>query len=230
MSDARIAGLVCEGQTDVPILREVVQTLWPEIEEVRSLQPQLDDTGRATAPAGWTQVRSWCQQNAPSLGEVLDPDLGDPIDLLVIAIDVDIAIHAGIADPPQNVGIYETTRLSTTMGRWLKTGTRRKLPAAVVLSTPVMAIEAWIIAALFPKERSPETIVDPAQWLVDKNKLRLSPNDNMPWKELYRYRSFAPIVAAKLSKVRQACVEADRTCRLVEERRDALNEAKRGHR
>jgi hypothetical protein len=33
----------------------------------------------------------------------------------------------------------------------------------VVISTPVMAIEAWVIAALLPKERAPERIADGAQ-------------------------------------------------------------------
>ncbi len=48
MSD-RIAALVCEGQTDVPILKKMVQTLWPSIQEVRSLQPELDELDRHTS-------------------------------------------------------------------------------------------------------------------------------------------------------------------------------------
>jgi hypothetical protein len=28
MSETRIAAVVCEGQTDVPILRSIIQTLW----------------------------------------------------------------------------------------------------------------------------------------------------------------------------------------------------------
>ena len=115
MSDARIAALVCEGQTDVPILRAAVQEAWPELEEIRCLQPELDETDRAKGPAGWSQVRAWCTAHAERLDEVLDPDLGDPIDLLVIAIDVDIAIEAKIADPPQEVGLYETSRLRDTI-------------------------------------------------------------------------------------------------------------------
>ena len=35
MSSPRIAALVCEGQTDVPILRAAIQAVWPEVEEVR---------------------------------------------------------------------------------------------------------------------------------------------------------------------------------------------------
>lgn len=222
MSEARIAALVCEGQTDVPILRAALQTVWPELEDVRCLQPELDETDRAKGPAGWSQVKAWCQAHAGSLDEVLDPDVGDRIDLLVIAIDVDIAIEAGIADPPKRIGNYETKRLRDTMTGWLQTDQRRNLPAAVVLSTPVMAIEAWIIAALFRDEKAPERLDDPAGWLVAKGKLRHSPNDGKPWKELHLYRDFAVIVANSLTRVRSACDEAERTLRAVDQRRVGL--------
>ena len=220
MSEARIAALVCEGQTDVPILRAVLQEVWPDLEEVRCLQPELDEIDRAKGPAGWSQVKTWCEMHAGSLEEVLDPDLGDRIDLLVIAIDVDIAIEAGIADPPHSVGVYETTRLRNTMTAWLKTKERTNLPGAVVFSTPVMAVEAWIIAALFPREKTAEEIPNPARWLADRGKLRESPTDGKPWKELYRYRDdFAPRVGGKLKNVRKVCTEAERTLRAVEQRR-----------
>lgn len=226
MSESRIAGLVCEGQTDVPILREVIQTLWPAIEEVRSLQPQLDATGRAGGPAGWTQVKSWCEQNAATLDELLDPDVGDPIDLLLIAIDVDIAVAAGIADPPKHVGLYETTRLRDTIADWLRSRSgKTHIPKAVVVTTPVMAIEAWVIAAIFPKMGSPETITDGAQFLVDRKKLRLRETDGKPWKELPLYRNFARRVASSLGRVRSACAEADRACSAIERRRDQLAES-----
>lgn len=44
MSEPRVAGLVCEGHTDVPVLRAVIEELWPEIEDVRCLQPELDES------------------------------------------------------------------------------------------------------------------------------------------------------------------------------------------
>jgi hypothetical protein len=221
MSESRVAALVCEGQTDVPILREIIQELWPNT-EVRSLQPALDSVGRSTSAAGWGQVRSWCEQHAGHLEDVLDPDLGDPIDLLVVAVDIDIAIEAGITDPPNDIGNYETTRMRTTIGEWLKTPTRQKLPSAIVVSTPVMALEAWIIAALFPRQSSPDQIINPAQWLVQRQKLRSSPTDGSPWKELHRYREFAPKVAAKIRKVRGRCAEAERTCTLIEQRKRTI--------
>lgn len=219
MSDARIAALVCEGHTDVPVLKRTIQTLWPSVEEVLCLQPELDEMERAKGPAGWTQVQSWCEQNCSRLGDVLAPDIGDKIDLLVVAVDVDIAIDAGIADPPQEVGGYESTRLRNTITGWLRAPGRRKLPAEVVISTPVMAIEAWVIAALFPKERAPEQIRDGARWLVDKQKLRPSPKDGKPWKDLRLYKPYAERVAQTLPHVRAVCPEADRTSSAIEQRR-----------
>jgi hypothetical protein len=222
MSEPRIAAIVCEGPTDVPILRAALQEVWPRLDDIRCLQPELDESDRAKGPAGWSQVKAWCEANAGNLDDVLDPVLGDPIDLLVIAIDVDIAIQAGIGNPPREIGIYETKRLRDTLTGWLRMPTRKNLPAAVLLSTPVMAIEAWIIAALFSREKTPEQIPDPASWLVNKKKLRLG-RDGKPWKELHRYQDFAPKVATKLKRVRKGCLEAERMLHLVEQRRDQLD-------
>lgn len=217
MSEARIAALVCEGHTDVPILRSAIQEIWPEVAEVRCLQPELDETERAKAAAGWSQVKAWCTARAGTLAEVLNPDVGEPIDMLVIAIDMDIALEAGIADPPRSVGLYETKRLRQTMTGWLKISPRDKLPDAVVLSTPVMAIEAWIIAALFPKQTNPEKVQNPAAWLMEKGRLMRSPRDGKPRKDLPVYRDvFASAVASKLTRVRKSCAEADRTFQEVE--------------
>jgi hypothetical protein len=221
MSEPRRAALVCEGQTDVPIFREVIQELWPSVTDVDCLQPELDDTGRATGRAGWSEVKAWCEQHVDDLEDVLQPDVGFPFDLLLIAIDVDIAIAAGIADPPRSVGNYESSRLRETMRGWLQTRNRRRVPEVVVLSTPVMAIEAWVIAALFPRRNAPESIADPATELVNKRKLRLSPNDGKPWKELYRYKLFSKQVAGALARVRRKCPEAGRTCQEIEKVRDA---------
>jgi hypothetical protein len=215
MSERRVAALVCEGQTDVPIFRALIQKLWPEVEEVLCLQPELDEMERQKSAAGWTQVMAWCQANAGRIEEVLHSNLGDPIDLLLVAVDVDIAVHAGITSPPKDPGAYETPRLRATMKGWLAP-TDAKMPSSVVLSTPVTAVEAWIIAALYPHETNPERISAPADWLMKKKKLRRSAKDGRPWKELHVYRGWAPSVAAKTGRIRKVCSEAERTFRAIE--------------
>jgi hypothetical protein len=224
MSEPRVAALVCEGQTDVPIFRAIIQHLWPSVDDVRSLQPELDEAGRSARRAGWTEVRSWCEQHVNELDEVLSPLIGDPIDLLLIAVDVDIAIAAGIADPPKKVGSYESRRLRDVLRAWITPSRRAHPPDAVVFSTPVMAIEAWVVAALVRDERSPERLPNPAVLLVNKKKLRCSPKDGLPWKELHRYEKFAKRIASSLARVRKLCPEANRTCADIERRRDSLDQ------
>lgn len=219
MSRPRVAAVVCEGQTDVPVFRAIIQQVWPSVEQVLSLQPELDELGRARGPTGWSEVRSWCHQHAHDLRDVLDLPVGEAIDLLLIAMDLDIAIAAGIADSPRQTGSYECKRLRDAMVRWMNAGSRRHLPGQVVLSTPVMAIEAWVIAALFRQQRAPEAMLHPAEFLVSKRKLRRSPKDNKPWKELHLYQDFGQRVAHNVTRVRRACPEAERTCHAIEERR-----------
>ena len=217
MSEPTVAALVCEGQTDVPILREMIRELWPSIELVLALQPEMDETERARGRAGWSEVKSWCKQRASQLDEVLNPFVGDRIDILLVALDLDIAIEAGIADPPQSPGPYESKRLRASMRRWLLSPGKKHLPASVVLSTPTMAIEAWVVAVLFPKQSHPESLSNPAEFLVQKHKLRPSPRDQKPWKEMHIYRTFASQVARNLKRVRTNCPEAERTCRAIEQ-------------
>jgi len=161
-------------------------------------------------------VKSWCKQHDSHLDEVLNPFVGDRIDILLIAIDSDIAIEAGIADPPQAPGPYESRRLRSSMRKWLLPTSKKHLPPNIVLSTPTMAIEAWVVAVLFPRQRHPESLLNPAKFLVEKKKLRPSPRDKKPWKEMHLYRAFASQVAGNLKKVRMACPEAERTCRAIE--------------
>jgi hypothetical protein len=89
------------------------------------------------------------------------------------------------------------------------------------VSTPVRAVEAWIVAALFPKEPAPEGIHDPAEFLVAKKKLRRSPKNNKPWKELHLYRGFSEVVAKKTKQVAKTCVETKRTMVAIERQRRA---------
>ncbi len=225
MSKSRVAGIVCEGHTDVPILEAIVSKLWPEIDDVRVLQPQLDALGKVnrTGRSGWSEVRAWCEQNASRLDEIIYPDVGDTLDLLLIVVDLDIAIEAKIADPPKVLGSYATKRLCDTIKGWLRFPGRTKLPPEVVIAIPAMSIETWIIAALFKTELSPESIADPAGLLVERKKLQVSPRGGKPWKYLPRYREeFSARVATRLNAVRKVCPEAERTSRKIEQRRDLV--------
>jgi hypothetical protein len=222
MSDPEhVAAIVCEGPTDIPILEEIIRARWPEVTQIKRLHPEVDELGKPKpgASMGWSEVKRWCESNAGSIDDVLTPLAGDAIDLLVIAMDVDIAIAAGIADPPKAVGAYETPRLCATVKGWLLPDKRKKLRKEIVIGLPAMAIEAWIIAALFPRQPRPEAIMSPAEYLASKKRLRWRKADGKPSKYLPAYIAFAEQVADRLHKVRKVCPEADRLCGKIERRR-----------
>ena len=128
-------------------------------------------------------------------------------------MDVDIAVAAGIEDPPTEVHPYDAQRLCRTVKAWLGDQARR-LPRELVIALPSMSIEAWVIAGLFPRESSPEQVRDPARYLARKRRLELGENDR-PIKPSQTYENFGVQVAAHLAKVRTRCPEADRFCRKV---------------
>jgi len=217
-SGTRCVGLVCEGPTDVRILRAVLRELWPDARVV-ALQPEVDEAGIPVGPKrGWTAVREWCEQNAATMDDVVDPGIGDPLDLLVVALDVDIAVAAGIEDPPATTKAYDASRLCKTVKGWLRPDGQKKLAPQIVIGVAAMAVEAWVIAALPSKPANPEAVEDPAEWLAAHKKLPRH-TDGAPWKQIPMYDGFAGQIGAKLDKVRKRCGEADRLCGKIERRR-----------
>ena len=215
---SRTAAVVCEGATDFPILEAIILELWPEIDRVLPLQPPLDELGQPKSPrGGWSEVQKWCEAHAGTLTELLSDDFGDPIDLLVVALDVDIAIQARIMNPPrQGLTPYAAKRLCNAVKGWLAAGAQR-LPIELVIGLPAMAVEAWIIAALFRDCKNPEQLADPARYLAEHGKLEMK--DGRPWKRISQHRSFAGRVTGSLDKVRMRCPEAERLCHKIERRR-----------
>lgn len=205
-----VVGFVCEGSTDIVVLRAVTEAILGPIDP-RALRPLVDEMDRQQAGTrtGWSEVRAWCQSTA-DFADLFLPDIGDPLDLLVIAIDLDIAIDAGVEKEPENLSTYDAKSLCDIIKSWLPA----PLPGAVVIAIPVTAIEAWILAALFPKQRHPEFVKEPAASLVQKGKMEMGRNG--PWKRVAEYKEFAALVAAKLKRVRAACGEADRFSKKVE--------------
>lgn len=200
-----VVGFVCEGSTDIVVLRRVIEAVLGDIDP-RPLQPETDALDRQIVGtrAGWSEVRAWCGR-VTSFDDYFDPDIGDPLDLLVVAIDLDIAIRAGVAKRPSNLEAYDTAELCKIVKSWLPT----PLPGRVIIAIPVMATEAWILAAMFPRLRNLESIDDPALTLVQRGKIEMG-RSGSPWKRVTEYRGFAEMIASKLKHVKQACGEANR--------------------
>ena len=208
-----IAGVVCEGHSDFAILREVIFKLWPETEQVLLLQPILDQLGHAQGASGASGVVAWCTRNAGDLDSVIDPGVGPRLDLLVIALDADAAIDAGIEDPPTNPSAYDASRLCAKIRGWLGA-----LPPQLVIAIPAMAIEAWIIGARFKSPANPERIAKPAHHLVARKLLSLDTRPKRQHKVVKppdRYRTFAAEIASRWSRVARRCGEAKRFERKV---------------
>jgi hypothetical protein len=227
MSRSRSIALVCEGYTDILVIGCIVKSIWPEVDDVLPLQPQVDALGRTAhnLPRGWSAVRAWCHQNAAMLADLVNPGIGDPLSLLVVCLDVDIAVSAGIADPPARGSAYDASRLCETIRSWLLDEGRKRLAPEVVIAIPAMAIEAWAIAALYPREKRPEQIEDPAEFLVSRGQLKRNARGK-PAKARETYERFGRIIAGKLGRVREVCPEAERLCRKLEHRRRIVGDSK----
>jgi len=57
---SRTAALVCEGSSDVPVLSAIIQKIWPDIDHVLTLLPEVDEIGRQRQQgrSGWSEVRA----------------------------------------------------------------------------------------------------------------------------------------------------------------------------
>ncbi len=204
-SEARqVVGFVCEGSTDVVILRAIAEELLGPI-DARSLQPETDalDRQQPGSAGGWSEVRKWCQCLS-TWDELFDPLVGDALDLLVIALDLDVAVRAGVAKAPENLKAYDAKDLCNVVKGWLPP----EVGGNVLIVVPVMSVEAWILAALFPRFSRPEHERSPVAVLVERK--RLSMGDSGAWKRAADYRRFGATVRKKLKHVRAACGEAER--------------------
>jgi hypothetical protein len=199
----------------------MVRRTWPSVELILRLQPETDDVGkpRAGARTGWTAVRAWCEANASRLTDIIRPGIGEDLDLLIIALDADIAVAAGITDPPVRGTAYDTKRLCDTVKRWLLPRGRRALPPEVVIAIPAMSTEAWILAALFKDETRPEACRHPMERLAARKRLRRNVQGR-PAKDLATYEKLADVVGVQLGRVRRRCKEAERLCAKIEARRE----------
>jgi hypothetical protein len=206
-----VVAFVCEGSTDAIVLRRIVEQVLGPIESL-PLQPQTDELDRIAAGirAGWSEVRAWCERTK-SFDEYFDPSIGEPIDLLVIVLDLDIADRAGVQKLPSTLKAYDAKALCNVIKSWLPSPLRWR----VLIAIPVTSIESWILAALFPRRRTaPELEPDPTAILAAHKKIPMGRNG--PWKRVAEYRGLANIVAARLDRVRSACTEADRFVRKLE--------------
>lgn len=182
MSNLARIGLVTEGPTDQILLEAALRAILQPREFVLTrLQPE-ESAAFGAIGAGWAGVYRWCRQAAKRGGGTLRDDslLYAQFDLVVLQIDADvagasysdgsIALEAGVkllpCEQPCPPPSASTDPLREVVLSWC--GESGEPPQTVVV-TPSKSIEAWLVLALFPTDRSVksgiECFPDPAKRL-----------------------------------------------------------------
>ncbi|MCA9680793.1 MAG: hypothetical protein KC457_01255 [Myxococcales bacterium] len=228
--------MVCEGPTDVEVLRGILSTYIGDY-TLRVLQPEGSAYGGDAGPhgGGWKGVRSWCHTVATAGGFETVLPANPPIDLLIIHIDADIADEAEIAVaepcPPPMPTIRALERLLLT---WL--GLEEGAPDNLALWIPSKSTEAWILRAFFPqlpqaqpcRDLSPgtaciECIDEPARELLYKNPKFVRLKDGKLRKLSQTYRTEGPSLGLAWPLIVESC---DAAAHLDEQLRSWLGSTK----
>lgn len=193
-------GVVCEGQTDIPVLEAVLRRMLPDGWVLTTLQPECDALGN-WADAGWTKVREFCRCYGSYVAY-----LPDAPDVLIVQVDGDIAGQVSAANNDE---------LCATIKSWLGSGASHP---GLVIVIPTQASETWLLAANRPATPAIESVKKPAEQLV---KAGLVDHDEHggPVKDQQRYRELATPLADRLTALRPILKELDRFCSKLEQLR-----------
>ena len=181
MSDpVRVAAAV-EGPTDEIVLEAILKYIMGNIEfDLQILQPERSAAFESFSPSrtgfGWGGVYRWCRQSAAEGGgAVSGSSVLSNHDLLVIHVDADVAgktyASARIRDAPrQDLPCNQpcpppsatTTALRTVVLGWLG---ESHCPSQVVLCTPSMNMDAWVVASVWPNN----SVVTRGNWECHPN-------------------------------------------------------------
>jgi hypothetical protein len=227
-------GTVVEGPTDALVLMAVINHLYPGDHRYFDLQPSVRHSERGN---GWKGVRAWCketwQRKGASLAKLISADTGAPLDLLIIALDTDIAMEADLQDDglPAPVADVQApcppitptvANLVQVVRRWLK-HTDVPLPPQVLLAFPAQDMETWTFAALYPDDDLCRTsdyecyhtgaarARHPGYLLTLKAYGKWLKRDGVTIKKsVAKYRDIIPQIAANWSRVCEVCTQAQR--------------------
>lgn len=156
----RVAAAV-EGPTDAIVLQAILDRLLGDAEfELQILQPE-GSVSFGAPRGGWGGVYRWCRQSVDEGGgSVSGSRVLSNHDLLIVHIDADVAgktyASAGIRDTPRQdlpcnrpcpPPSATTNALRTVILAWLG---ESHCPSQVVLCTPSMNMDAWVVASVWP--------------------------------------------------------------------------------
>jgi hypothetical protein len=168
MSEPLRVALVAEGPTDGVVIEAALQAIIPEDRPfiLKQIFPEGSDTFGKMG-TGWAGVYRWCHQSARRGAGRLEGDsvLFQNYDLLILHLDADVAANkyanGSIAPNPTDAPLpcerpcpesHDTTNaLREVLLSWCG---EANVPAKTVICMPSKSTEAWVVAALFPNDRS----------------------------------------------------------------------------
>lgn len=176
MSDPLRVAAAVEGPTDAIVLQAILDSLLGDAEfELQILQPE-GSVSFGSPRGGWGGIYRWCRQSADEGGgSVSGSWVLSNHDLLIVHVDADVAkmnySRADIQDAPcQDLPCNQpcpppeatTDALRMVVVRWLG---ERQCPSQVVLCTPSMNMDAWVVGAVFPSN----AMVTRGDWECNQN-------------------------------------------------------------
>lgn len=164
MSEPLRVALVAEGPTDRIVIEAAIASILRNRAYVlRQLQPE-ESVAFGPLGTGWGGVYHWCQQAARrSRGAFRDDPLFVMYDLLVLHVDADVAdrrySEANIVETVEDLpcarpcppASASTDPLRKVLLRWAG---ETETPPRTVLCTPSKSTGAWVLKALFPRDKA----------------------------------------------------------------------------
>lgn len=209
------AGIVAEGKSDWLALEEIMRTVRPDI-ELERLRPDLTLVSRS--PHGWRGVKAWCRENGSRLEALMSGVVGRPLHLLVIHTDCSMAHNEDASHPCPPARATADALREVITGAWLGF---EDLPRFVVLATPSLTVDTWIVAALDPayEGRVHLECDDKAEReLVRRRLLRLKDGEVKKPE-----RQFLPLVEKMVEKLDDVCSTCSEAARFREDFGFAVN-------
>ena len=166
MFDPLRIALVAEGPTDGVVIEAALKSMLSERSFVLTQIFPEGSTSFGELGGGWIGVYRWCHQSARRGNGQLQRDaiVFQNYDLLVLHLDADVAgckYEDGSIKPEKMDGVLPcevdcppatdtTNALRTVLLSWCG---EVVTPERVVLCLPSKSTEAWVVAALFPKDK-----------------------------------------------------------------------------
>jgi hypothetical protein len=225
MSDPLRVALVAEGPTDKAVIGAAIRNILGDAPFIlRQLQPEESVAFLVPANgAGWGGVYRWCQKALTRSNGAIQTDiLFLTYSLLILHLDADVATenyaNAGINHSVNNLpcagqcppASVTTNALRAVLLNWIG---QVAVPPKILLCTPSMNTEAWVLCALYPgdpvvKGGTLECLGQP------ENRLQAKPMRGRlvtrGKKLLEAYKARANEITEAWPRVRHICTEAER--------------------